>query len=94
LMAFAVRPVVEQPSQQGLAEITLRLWSLLAWIKGENVIELTPPSLGPRLAQFTIGDPLSVSQRWPGYQANRRQAVQDLTQDLQMEMERLIARAE
>ncbi|MEN9239018.1 MAG: 1-acyl-sn-glycerol-3-phosphate acyltransferase, partial [Thermostichus sp. DG_1_6_bins_120] len=42
LMAFAVRPVVEQPSQQGLAEITLRLWSLLAWIKGENVIELTP----------------------------------------------------
>ncbi|MEN9230829.1 MAG: 1-acyl-sn-glycerol-3-phosphate acyltransferase [Thermostichus sp. DG02_5_bins_236] len=90
LMVFAVRPVPEQPSLQGLAETALRLWSLLAWIKGENPVELPPPSLGPRLARFSIGDPLSVSERWPLYQANRRQAVQTLTQDLQIEMERLV----
>lgn len=90
LMVFAVRPVPEQPSLQGLAETALRLWSLLAWIKGENPVELAPPRLGPRLARFSIGDPLSVSERWPLYQANRRHAVQTLTQDLQTEMERLL----
>ncbi|MFQ3585403.1 MAG: 1-acyl-sn-glycerol-3-phosphate acyltransferase, partial [Cyanobacteriota bacterium] len=90
LMVFAVRPVPEQPSLQGLAETALRLWNLLAWIKGKNPAELAPPNLGPRLARFSIGDPLSVSERWPLYQANRRQAVQTLTQDLQAEMERLL----
>ncbi|MEN9222837.1 MAG: hypothetical protein Q6M04_10415, partial [Thermostichus sp. BF3_bins_97] len=90
LMVFAVRPVPEQPNLQGLAETALRLWSLLAWIKGENPVGTAPPSLGPRLARFSIGEPLSVSERWPAYQANRRQAVQALTQDLQTEMERLV----
>lgn len=92
LMVFAVRPVPEQPSLSldELAETALRLWSLLAWIKGENPVGTAPPRLGPRLARFSIGDPLSVSERWPAYQANRRQAVQALTQDLQAEMERLI----
>ncbi len=92
LMVFAVHPVPEQPSLQGLAETALRLWSLLAWIKGENPIGASPPRLGPRLARFTIGNPLSVSERWPLYQANRRQAVQALTQDLQTEMEHLLKR--
>ncbi|MGQ9838361.1 MAG: 1-acyl-sn-glycerol-3-phosphate acyltransferase [Cyanobacteriota bacterium] len=90
LMVFTMRPVPERPSLEGLAETALRLWSLLAWIKGENPIELPPPRLGPRLARFRIGDPLLVSERWPLYQANRRQAVQTLTQDLQTEMERLL----
>ncbi len=90
LMVFAVRPLPEQPSLQGLAETALRLWSLLAWIKGENPVGTAPPSLGPRLARFSIGDPLSVSERWPAYQAHRRQAVQTLTQELQAEMERLV----
>jgi hypothetical protein len=92
LMVFAVRPMPEQPSLSldELAETALRLWSLLAWIKGENPVGTAPPRLGPRLARFSIGDPLSVSERWPAYQANRRQAVQALTQDLQAEMERLI----
>jgi hypothetical protein len=90
LMVFAVRPLPEQPSLEELAETALRLWNLLAWIKGKNAVGAAPPRLGPRLARFSIGDPLSVSERWPAYQANRRQAVQALTQDLQAEMERLL----
>ncbi|MFS8858691.1 1-acyl-sn-glycerol-3-phosphate acyltransferase [Synechococcus sp. H55.7] len=90
LMVFAVRPLPEQPSLEELAETALRLWNLLAWIKGKNPVGADPPRLGPRLARFSIGDPLSVSERWPAYQANRRQAVQALTQDLQAEMERLL----
>jgi len=88
-MVFAVRPLPEQPSPEELAETALRLWNLLAWIKGQNPL-VAPPQLGPRLARFRIGDPLSVSERWPTYQANRRQAIQALTQDLQAAMERLL----
>ncbi len=90
LMVFAVRPLPEQPSLEELAETALRLWNLLAWIKGKNPLGASPPRLGSRLARFSIGDPLSVSERWPAYQTNRRQAVQALTQDLQAEMERLL----
>ncbi|MFS8905435.1 1-acyl-sn-glycerol-3-phosphate acyltransferase [Synechococcus sp. O70.2] len=89
LMVFAVRPLPERPSLEELAETALRLWNLLAWIKGQNPL-VAPPQLGPRLAHFRIGEPLSVSERWPTYQANRRQAIQALTQDLQAAMERLL----
>ncbi|MFS8867096.1 1-acyl-sn-glycerol-3-phosphate acyltransferase [Synechococcus sp. H65.1] len=90
LMVFAVRPLPERPSLEELAETALRLWHLLAWIKGQNPLSAPPPQLGPRLARFRIGDPLSVSERWSTYQANRRQAIQALTQELQAAMERLL----
>jgi hypothetical protein len=42
---------------------------------------------------LTIGEPISVTQRYPHYQENRRsarEAVQQLTQDLQQTLENLM----
>jgi hypothetical protein len=46
--------------------------------------------LGRQQAVLTIGQPISVSDRWSTYSENRRsarQAVADLTQDLQTALE-------
>lgn len=37
-----------------------------------------------------MGEPISVSDRWPDYQANRKQAVAQLTADLQAALEAMI----
>jgi hypothetical protein len=42
---------------------------------------------------MTVGQPMSVSEHWEAYQASRRgakQAVADLTQDLQTALEGMI----
>jgi hypothetical protein len=52
------------------------------------------PRLGWRQARITIGEPISVSDRWSIYQTNRqsaRLAVTELTQDLQRALEKLIS---
>jgi hypothetical protein len=83
--------VLEKPTADRFAEMTLILWKIVTWIKGGNPNR--PPNLGKRWVQMTIGQPLSVRERWPEYAANRRsakQAVTDLTQDLQVALQSLI----
>ena len=84
--------VAEKMTVERFAETTLLLWDMVTRIKGSNPFDR--PSLGQQRVQITVGQPLSVSDRYPVYQASRhaaRQAVADLTKDLQHAMESLIS---
>jgi hypothetical protein len=72
--------VAAKPTVERLAETLLLIWDSVARIRGKGLA--ARPTLGLRVARFIVGEPLSVSERWPDYQDNRRQAVNALTQDL------------
>lgn len=83
--------VLEKPTVERFAETTLLLWDMVTRIKGDTPFKR--PQLGKQRVQMTIGQPLSVSERYPAYQKSRhaaKQAVADFTEDLQVAMERLI----
>lgn len=80
--------VRERPTAERFAETLMIVRDIVWLIKGEN--PFPRPKLGPQVATVTVGEPLSVSERWPDYQASRKQAVAQLTADLQLALERLI----
>ncbi|MEG4441842.1 1-acyl-sn-glycerol-3-phosphate acyltransferase [Microcoleus sp. AT9_B5] len=82
------RYVAEQLTAERLAETTLLLWDVLARIKGGN--PFGRPKLGKQQVQMTVGEPISVSDRWDRYQTSRRLAVAEVTQDLQSALEAMI----
>lgn len=82
------RYILEKPTADRLAETLLLLWDTVTRLKGKDPTKR--PTLGKQWAEITIGEPLSVSDRWVDYQANRRQAVATLTQDLQVALEQMI----
>lgn len=82
--------VLERPTVERFAETTLLMWDMVARIKGQN--PFNRPKLGPQTALLTIGEPVSVSARWEMYSRDRRsarQAVSELTQDLQIALEQM-----
>jgi 1-acyl-sn-glycerol-3-phosphate acyltransferase len=82
----------EQPSVERFAETALLMFDMLSRIQDTTLPGR--PRLGWRQAQITVGEPISVTERWANSQENRhaaRQAVSDLTQDLQIALEKLIA---
>ncbi|MCD8486785.1 MAG: 1-acyl-sn-glycerol-3-phosphate acyltransferase [Desertifilum sp.] len=90
-VAVTGRYVQEKPSAERFADTALLLWDAIARIQGTN--PFNRPRLGKQSCQITIGEPLSVSQRWETYTQNRaraKQAVTDLTQDLQQALSGLI----
>jgi len=82
------RYVIEKPTGDRFAEILLIFWDMVTRIKGE--VPFPRPQLGVQGVKITIGQPLSVSDRWEAYHASRRQAVAGLTQDLQTALEEMI----
>ncbi|MEG4495786.1 1-acyl-sn-glycerol-3-phosphate acyltransferase [Microcoleus sp. F10-C6] len=82
------RYVQEKLTAERLAETTLLLWDVLTRIKGGN--PFGRPKLGKQQVQMTVGEPISVDDRWDGYQTSRRLAVAELTQDLQSALEAMI----
>jgi 1-acyl-sn-glycerol-3-phosphate acyltransferase len=82
--------VKENPTAERFAETTLLLWDLVSRIKGENPFRR--PNLGKQQVRLKVGEPISVSDRWRDYQLSRRQAVTQLTQDLQIALERMITK--
>lgn len=83
--------VREKPSFERFAETALILFDAIARIKGNKIP--CRPHLGKRSVQITVGEPISVTERWSSYQKNRqaaRKAVFQLTQDLQMALEEMI----
>lgn len=93
LIAVTGAYVKTKPTIERFAEITLLLWDLVAQIEG------TPPSprpiLGKRRARVTICNPLPVSDYWDRYVSNTaeaKQAVADLTKELQAALEGTIGR--
>jgi hypothetical protein len=66
-------------------------WDMVTRIKGDKVFPR--PKIGQRRVKITIGEPLSVSDRWETYQSSRRaakQAIADFTQDLQVALETML----
>ncbi len=82
--------VKEKPSASRFAEMALLLWELVKKIKGES--PFPRPQLGQERAILTVGKPISVNDRWQSYRSSRRQAVAQLTQDLQTALEEMIVR--
>ncbi|MGF1566899.1 MAG: 1-acyl-sn-glycerol-3-phosphate acyltransferase [Nodosilinea sp.] len=80
--------VRQRPSAERFAETLLILRDTVCLVKGED--PFPRPKLGPQVAHLTVGEPLSVSDRWPAYQTNRKQAVVELTADLQTALEAMI----
>ncbi|MGJ3244462.1 MAG: 1-acyl-sn-glycerol-3-phosphate acyltransferase [Elainellaceae cyanobacterium] len=80
--------VVEKPTVERFADTTLLVWKTVTQITGKSRIQR--PDLGAQYAQITVGEPLSVSDRWDAYQTNRRTAIAQLTHDLQTALEAMI----
>lgn len=80
--------VSDKPTVERFAETLLLIRDTIVRINGGN--PFPRPALGDQVAYLSVGEPLSVSDRWSAYKANRRQAVADLTADLQSAVARLI----
>lgn len=83
--------VQEKPTVERFADTTLLIWDMVCRIKGGDPFKR--PSLGAQTACVTVGQPISVSDRWPSYQGGRKnakQAVADLTRDLQNSLEAML----
>ncbi|MFN9954643.1 MAG: 1-acyl-sn-glycerol-3-phosphate acyltransferase, partial [bacterium] len=81
----------EKPTVERFAETTLLLWDMVNKIKGNN--PLNRPELGKQKAKISVGKPISVSERYPTYKGSRvgaRQAVSELTSDLQQVLQELV----
>ncbi len=80
--------VQEKPTVERFADTILLIWDLITRIKGGN--PFFRPQLGKQKAKIIIGEPISVTSRSPEYKTNRRQAVANLTQELQIHLEKMI----
>ncbi|CBN59408.1 MULTISPECIES: hypothetical protein [Kamptonema] len=87
-VAVTGKYVQENPTAERFAETTLLLWDVVTRIKGGS--PFSRPQLGKQRVKMTVGQPISVSDRWDSYQASRRLAVAELTQDLQVALEGMI----
>ena len=82
----------EKPTLERFAETILLLWDLVNKIKGNPPVNR--PQLGKQQVRITIGEPISISERYANYKSSRvaaRQAVTELTTDLQQVLEGLIS---
>jgi hypothetical protein len=83
--------IQEKPTVERFAETTIILWAMVTKIIGGNSSKR--PMLGKQEARITIGEPISVSERYSAYKESRvgaRQGVADLTKDLQSAFGELI----
>ncbi|MBF2025921.1 MAG: 1-acyl-sn-glycerol-3-phosphate acyltransferase [Oscillatoriales cyanobacterium C42_A2020_001] len=83
--------VQEKPTVERFAEVTLILFDAIARIKGQKFPRR--PRLGWRKSTITVGKPICITERWETYQSNRqaaRQAVADVTQELQVALNKMI----
>lgn len=84
--------VLEKPKVERFVETALLLFDLLARLRGDKLPQR--PQLGQQWAQITVGEPISVSEYWSTYKTSHqaaRIAVADLTQKLQVALERMVA---
>ena len=80
--------VAEKRTVERFADTILLLWKMVARLKGES--EGKTPYLGKKTVQMTAMPALFIDQYWEQYKSNRRQAVEDLTQDLRSALEKSI----
>lgn len=80
--------VAEKPTVERFADTILLIWKMIARLKGKDANN--PPFLGYKRAKITALEPFWITDYWEDYQANRRQTVEKLTQDLQVALETAI----
>ena len=88
-VAVTGRYVREKPTFGRFAETALLISKTIARIKGDNAY--APQSLGNQKVLLTVGKPISVTSRWQEYKSSRRQAVANITEDLQAALEEIIS---
>lgn len=91
-VAVTATYIQEQPTVERFAETVLLIFDMLSRIQDTTLPGR--PRLGLRQAQITVGEPISVTERSRNCQGDRyaaRQAVSDLTKDLQIALEKMIA---
>lgn len=91
-VAVTTNYIEQQSTAERFAETTLLIFDMLSRIKDTTLPGR--PNLGWKKAQITVGEPISVTERWVSSQVDKqaaRQAVTDLTKDLQVALEKLIA---
>lgn len=91
-VAVTATYIQEQPTAERFAETALLVFDMLSRIQDTTLPGR--PRLGLRQAQITVGEPISVTERWSNSQGDRqasKQAVSDLTKDLQIALEKMIS---
>ncbi|MBD2568412.1 lysophospholipid acyltransferase family protein [Anabaena lutea] len=90
-VAVTANYIQENPTAERFAETALLMFDMLSRIKDSTLPGR--PRLGLKQAMITVGEPISVSERWESCQGNKqelRKGVSDLTKDLQVMLEELI----
>lgn len=90
-VAVTEKYILEKPTVERFAETALIIFDALARLKGTKMPRR--PQLGKRSVRVTVGEPISASDRAIAYRTSRqaaRMAVTDLTQDLQLALEKMI----
>jgi 1-acyl-sn-glycerol-3-phosphate acyltransferase len=90
-VAVTASYIQEQPTAERFAETALLVFDMLSRIQDTTLPRR--PRLGLRQAQITVGEPISVTERFMNCQGERqaaRRAVRDLTKDLQIALEKMI----
>ncbi|MEH2204533.1 MAG: 1-acyl-sn-glycerol-3-phosphate acyltransferase [Nostoc sp.] len=90
-VAITATYIQEQPTAERFAETALLVFDMLSRIQDTTLPGR--PRLGLRQAQITVGEPISVTERFRNCQGDRqasKQAVSDLTKDLQIALEKMI----
>ncbi|WP_338430691.1 1-acyl-sn-glycerol-3-phosphate acyltransferase [Synechococcus elongatus] len=80
--------VREKPSIDRYAEVLTIIARAIAWIQDRNPQSIS--KLGQRIAKLQIGQPINVSDRYLDYRKSRRSAIEQLTADLQTQLEQSI----
>ncbi|MEH1778336.1 MAG: 1-acyl-sn-glycerol-3-phosphate acyltransferase [Nostoc sp.] len=91
-VAVTATYIQEQPTAERFAETALLVFDMLSRIQDTTLPGR--PRLGLRQAQITVGEPISVTERSRNCQGDRqaaKQAVSDLTKDLQIALEKMIS---
>ncbi|NJM95452.1 MAG: hypothetical protein HC792_04005 [Acaryochloridaceae cyanobacterium CSU_5_19] len=83
--------ILTKPTADRFAEIIIILWKVITYMRGGDPHQ--PPSLGRQSVHMTIGEPISISDRWPTYQTSRRhakQAIEEVTQLLETALKEMV----
>ncbi|MBN3958333.1 1-acyl-sn-glycerol-3-phosphate acyltransferase [Nostoc sp. NMS8] len=90
-VAVTATYIQEKPTAERFTETALLVFDMLSRIQDTTLPGR--PRLGLRQAQITVGEPISVTERSRNCQGDRlaaKQAVSDLTKDLQIALEKMI----
>ncbi|QLE42014.1 1-acyl-sn-glycerol-3-phosphate acyltransferase [Nostoc sp. C052] len=91
-VAVTATYIQDKPTAERFAETALLVFDMLSRIQDTTLPGR--PRLGLRQAQITVGEPISVTERFRNCQGDRlaaKQAVSDLTKNLQIALEKMIS---